>query len=61
MNSLIKIQSDNIVLINNNDVNRTKFVAAEFEKNRKAILLICQLIDDKNKTGTMDKIKNIFS
>ena len=60
-NSVIKIQSDNIVLTNNNDVKRTKFVVAELEKNRKAILLICQLIEDKNKTGTMDKIKNIFS
>ena len=60
-NSLIKIQSDNLALINNNDSARTKFLIAELEKNRKALLQISQYLDEKNKAGLGDKIKNIFS
>ena len=34
---------------------------SELQKNRQAILLICKLLDDKNKSGTLDKIKSLFS
>jgi len=36
-------------------------VVAELQKNRQAILLLCQLLDDKNKSGTLSKIKSLFS
>ena len=43
------------------DADRTNKINSELEKNRQAITLLCQLVDDKNKSGTMDKIKGIFS
>jgi hypothetical protein len=52
---------ENFNLINSNDNSRTKLMNSELEKNRQAIIVLCQLIDDKNKSGALDKIKSIFS
>ena len=56
-----KTHLENLNKINNNDQERTKMVISELQKNRQAILLICKLLDDKNKSGTLDKIKSLFS
>ena len=56
-----KAHFENLNKINSNDVERTKMVVAELQKNRQAILLLCQLLDDKNKSGTLGKIKSLFS
>ena len=56
-----KAHFENLNKINSNDVERTKMVVAELQKNRQAILLLCQLLDDKNKSGTLSKIKSLFS
>ena len=56
-----KAHFENLNKINSNDVERTKMVVAELQKNRQAILLLCQLLDDKNKSGTLNKIKSLFS
>lgn len=47
--------------INAIDDTRSKKMNIELEKNRQAILTLCQLLDDKNKSGVMDKIKTKFS
>jgi hypothetical protein len=47
--------------IKKNDADRNKLIAIELEKNRQAILAICLLLDEKNKSGTIDKLKSIFS
>jgi hypothetical protein len=52
---------ENFNLINSNDNSRTKLMNSELEKNRQAIIVLCQLIDDKNKSGALEKIKSIFS
>jgi hypothetical protein len=56
-----KAHLENLNKINSNDNERTKMVISELQKNRQAILIICKLLDDKNKSGTLDKIKSIFS
>ena len=56
-----KAHFENLNKINSNDVERTKMVVAELQKNRQAILLLCQLLDDKNKSGSLSKIKSLFS
>ena len=52
---------ENLKNIDKADADRNLMVTAELQKNREAILHICQLIDDKNKSGTMDKLKTLFS
>jgi len=47
--------------INNTDRERTKLVNAELEKTQKALVILCRLLDDKNKSGAIDKIKTLFS
>lgn len=47
--------------INNTDRDRTKLVNAELEKTQKALVILCRLLDDKNKSGAIDKIKTLFS
>ena len=59
--NLKKNYLENFNLINSNDNSRTKLMNSELEKNRQAIIVLCQLIDDKNKSGALDKIKSIFS
>ena len=56
-----KAHLENLNKINSNDGERTKMIISELQKNRQAILLICQLLDEKNKSGTMGKIKSLFS
>lgn len=56
-----KSYSENLLKTNSNDAERTKLMIYELEKNRQAIVLLCQLLDDKNKTGTIDKLKTLFS
>lgn len=56
-----KAHFENLNKINSNDKERTKMVISELQKNRQAILLICQLLDEKNKSGTLGKIKSLFS
>lgn len=56
-----KAHLENLNKINSNDGERTKMIISELQKNRQAILLICKLLDDKNKSGTLDKIKSLFS
>lgn len=60
-NEIKKAHFENLNKINRNDEERTKMVTSELQKNRQAILLICQLLDDKNKSGTLGKIKSLFS
>ena len=52
---------ENINKINNFDNERTKLVKAELDKTQKAIIHLCELIDEKNKSGTIDKIKALLS
>jgi len=52
---------ENLNLINSNDKSRTLLINSELEKSRQAIIVLCQLIDEKNKSGAIDKIKSIFS
>lgn len=47
--------------INHFDNERTKLVKNELDKTQKAIIHICELIDEKNKSGAIDKIKTLFS
>jgi hypothetical protein len=47
--------------INNTDNERTKLVKAELEKTKKAVVILCELLDEKNKSGAIDKIKTLFS
>lgn len=47
--------------MNKADIDRNAMVIAELQKNRKAILHICELIDDKNKSGTINKLKTLFT
>lgn len=56
-----KMYLENINKINNFDSERTKLVKAELDKTQKAIIQLCELIDEKNKSGTIDKIKTLFS
>jgi hypothetical protein len=71
INKQLKIQSEiiseiktaylaNMNLINNTDAKRTNTINIELEKNQKALLLLCELLDDKNKSGAIDKIKTLF-
>jgi len=60
-NEIKKAHFENLNKINRNDEERTKMVTSELQKNRQAILLICQLLDEKNKSGTLVKIKSLFS
>lgn len=60
-NEIKKTHVENLDKTNSNDSERTKMLISELQKNRQAILLICQLLDDKNKSGTMDKLKSLFS
>ena len=53
--------SDHMSRIQTMDTARTKQINEELEKSRKAILVLCQLMDEKNKSGAIDKIKSIFS
>ena len=46
--------------INNFDNERTKLVNSEMEKTKNAVVLLCQLLDEKNKSGAIDKIKTLF-
>ena len=52
---------ENLNLINSNDKSRTLLINSELEKSRQAITVLCQLMDEKNKSGAIDKIKSIFS
>lgn len=72
INKQLKIQSEimseiktaylaNMNLINKTDAKRTNTINSELEKNQKALLLLCELLDDKNKSGAIDKIKTLFS
>ena len=61
INKLLNQHSEKMKEIIKNDVDKTTLVTSEFQNNRMAILKICELIDDKNKSGTIDKIKSIFS
>lgn len=58
---LKKNHLENLNIINQSDAERTKMIVTELQKNRQAIIHICQLLDDKNKSGTVDKIKSLFS
>ncbi len=58
---LKKNHLENLNIINESDAVRTKMIVTELQKNRQAIIHICQLLDDKNKSGTVDKIKSFFS
>lgn len=71
INKQLKIQSEimseiktaylaNMNLINKTDAKRTNTINIELEKNQKALLLLCELLDDKNKSGAIDKIKTLF-
>ena len=71
INKQLKIQSEimseiktaylaNMNLINKTDAKRTNIINIELEKNQKALLLLCELLDDKNKSGAIDKIKTLF-
>lgn len=46
--------------INNFDSERTELVKSKLEESKKAIVLLCELLDDKNKSGAIDKIKTLF-
>ena len=46
--------------INNLDSERTKIVKAKLEETKNAIVLLYELLDDKNKSGAIDKIKTLF-
>ena len=46
--------------INNFDSERTKLVKSKLEESKNAIVLLCELLDDKNKFGAIDKIKTLF-
>lgn len=46
--------------INNFDSERTKLVKSKLEESKNAIVLLCELLDDKNKSGAIDKIKTLF-
>ena len=61
INNIRKENSTNLTTTSQYDFERTERINTELEKNRQAIILLCQLIDDKNKSGTMDKLKGIFS
>lgn len=52
---------ETIIKTNSFDLERTKLVKAELDKTKKAIIHLCELIDEKNKSGTIDKIKTLFS
>jgi len=56
-----KNHSDEIQKITKKDDEKMKLLNIELNKQRNAIIKICELIDDKNKSGTIDKIKSIFS
>lgn len=60
-NAAKKMYLENINKINNFDSERTKLVKAELDKTQKAIIQLCELIDEKNKSGTIDKIKALLS
>ena len=47
--------------INTIDDIRSKKMNIELEKNRQAILILCKLIDDNNKSGTLSKFKTLFT
>ena len=59
--AILKAYSENMQKIQSTEKSRTEIVNSELEKNRKAILMLCQLMDEKNKSGALDKIKSIFS
>jgi hypothetical protein len=61
INKLLNQHSERMNEIKKNDADRTKIMVIELEKNRKAILAICLLLDEKNKSGTIDKLKTLFS
>ncbi len=61
MNEIKKAYLANMNLINKTDAKRTNTINIELEKNQKAMLLLCELLDDKNKAGTLDKIKTLFT
>lgn len=61
INKLLNQHSERMNEIKKNDIDRTKLMVIELEKNRKAIFAICQLLDEKNKSGTIDKLKTLFS
>lgn len=61
INKLLNQHSERMNEIKKNDADRNKLIAIELEKNRQAILAICLLLDEKNKSGTIDKLKSIFS
>ena len=59
-----KIESNYKELINKINIiddTRSKKMNIELEKNRQAILILCKLIDDNNKSGTLSKIKTLFT
>ena len=56
-----KNHSNEIQKITKKDDEKMKLLNIELNKQRNAIIKICELIDDKNKSGTIDKIKSIFS
>lgn len=58
---LTKNYLEKVNIINQADAERTKMVISELQKNTQAILLICQHLDDKKKSGTMAKLKSLFS
>lgn len=61
INKLLNQHSERMNEIKKNDTDRNKLIAIELEKNRQAIFAICLLLDEKNKSGTIDKLKSIFS
>lgn len=52
--------AETIIKTNSFDFERTKLVKAELDKTQKAIIHLCELIDEKNKSGAIDKIKTLF-
>jgi vacuolar-type H+-ATPase subunit I/STV1 len=56
-----KKYSTNLSKINEIDATRTKLTNTGLERNRTAILAICEFLDEKNKSGIIDKVKTIFS
>lgn len=51
----------NMSSISKSDERRTNLINTELEKNRAAILTICQLFDKENKSGIIDKVKTLLS
>ena len=51
---------NNLKRIDTNGIQRVEKTLIEIEKQRKAVILIAQLIDAKNKSGLLSKINTLF-